>query len=306
VPNLLRRALRPALRPVLRSPNSPREGGGAPINTVRPAAPSGNAWEGQTLTADSGTWTGSGITYSYQWWVGDPVYSGFDLVTSGGDFTYTNKANVGGATASTYVRASADRGKVLGVTVTATNASGAVSVDSYSVGPGPAGAIPGAIGSGGALPTGYSTPAISGLTYTVSDVGSYGGLPGFKLRIAGTPGATTGFNLAGASATAVAAAQGQLWRTSTRLAMTAGSTTNLSALNHNIISERGAAGANLSTESAAAGSITGSSTLFTNDRTLTNASCQFILPKVVQFNVTNGLAVDVTYEIVDTRWVRIS
>ena len=86
------------------------EGGAAPANTVLPAI-TGTAYFGNTLTASTGTWSGSAtITYSYQW----------------------KRAGVAisGATASTYVSTASDVGSTITVTVTATNAAGSDSATS--------------------------------------------------------------------------------------------------------------------------------------------------------------------------------
>lgn len=82
----------------------------APVNTAAPTI-SGVAQTGQTLTASSGTWTGTApITYGYQWRRCDSA-----------------GANCGSgviATGATYVPTSADVGSTLRVDVTATNTAG--------------------------------------------------------------------------------------------------------------------------------------------------------------------------------------
>jgi hypothetical protein len=84
-------------------------GGGAPTNTALPAI-SGTTQQGQTLTASTGTWTGSPTSFAYQW---------RDCDTSG-----ASCANISGATNSSYTLASADVGHTVRVVVTATNSSG--------------------------------------------------------------------------------------------------------------------------------------------------------------------------------------
>jgi hypothetical protein len=81
----------------------------APVNTGLPVV-SGTPQQGDTLTASAGTWTGSApITYSYLW--------------------------SDGTTQSADVLSAAGVGKVISVTVTATNSAASVSVTSASVGP---------------------------------------------------------------------------------------------------------------------------------------------------------------------------
>src|SRR5215211_6345911 len=81
-----------------------------PVNTAAPTI-SGSAQDGQTLTADKGTWTGSQpIGYAYQWRRCDGAGS--------------NCGDIAGATNTTYALVSADVGSALRVTVTASNAGG--------------------------------------------------------------------------------------------------------------------------------------------------------------------------------------
>ncbi len=86
-----------------------------PPNTQPPTI-SGQAVVGQTLTASPGTWTGSGITYTYAWLRCD----------TGG----ANCATIGGATATTYTLVAGDATHTMRVQVTAKNASGQNSVTS--------------------------------------------------------------------------------------------------------------------------------------------------------------------------------
>jgi glucose/arabinose dehydrogenase len=86
--------------------------GQAPANTAPPTV-TGTPAVGQTLTASTGTWTGTPpITYSYQW----------QRCTTAGVCT-----DVAGATGSSYVVASADTGYRMRVRVAATNGAGSSS-----------------------------------------------------------------------------------------------------------------------------------------------------------------------------------
>jgi len=83
-----------------------------PSNTSPPTV-SGNAWEGQTLTAGSGSWSGTApITYAYQWQRCDAA--GADCVSTAG------------ATSQTYAVTAADIGSRLRVVVTASNSVSSV------------------------------------------------------------------------------------------------------------------------------------------------------------------------------------
>ena len=87
----------------------------APASTVLPAI-SGTAQQGQTLTADNGTWSNSPTGFAYQW----------QRCDTGG----ANCADIGGATNSTYTLVAGDVGKTIRVVVTATNAFGSTSATS--------------------------------------------------------------------------------------------------------------------------------------------------------------------------------
>ena len=80
-----------------------------PPNTQPPAI-TGQAIVGQALTASPGTWTGTGITFAYQWTRCD---------TAGAQCV-----DVAGATATTYTLVAADAGHTIRVEVTAKNATG--------------------------------------------------------------------------------------------------------------------------------------------------------------------------------------
>jgi Ig domain of plant-specific actin-binding protein len=84
--------------------------GTPPVATTQPSV-SGTALRGQTLTAQSGSWSGTTpISFAYQW---------RRCSSSAGDC-----ANVSGATSETYTLASSDVGHTLRVQVTATNSAG--------------------------------------------------------------------------------------------------------------------------------------------------------------------------------------
>jgi hypothetical protein len=86
-----------------------------PPNTAPPTI-TGSAVVGEALTANPGTWTGSGITFAYLW----------SRCDAGGAAC----ADITTATQSTYTLVTADAGKTLRVKVTGTNASGSNAVTS--------------------------------------------------------------------------------------------------------------------------------------------------------------------------------
>lgn len=84
-----------------------------PASTVLPVA-SGNPWVGEQLSVTNGTWTGGGITYTYEWFV--------------------NSVSTG-ITTATYTVQAGDLGFDVYATVTGTNAAGASTVNSNTLGP---------------------------------------------------------------------------------------------------------------------------------------------------------------------------
>ncbi len=96
--------------------------------TVLPAAPAvtgapgigGTPQQGETLTASNGTWNNNPTKFTYAW---------EDCDSSG------NCSAISGATAKTYKLATSDVGKLVSVTVAASNSGGATPVMSAPVGP---------------------------------------------------------------------------------------------------------------------------------------------------------------------------
>ena len=81
---------------------------GAPVNTLLPSI-SGIAQEGQTLSANVGTWTHSAV-FTFQW--------------------KKDGSNIAAATEETYVPVTGDIGSTITVAVTATNSSGSATATS--------------------------------------------------------------------------------------------------------------------------------------------------------------------------------
>ncbi len=81
-----------------------------PVNTGLPVI-SGTVQQGKMLSTTNGSWTGSGLSYAYQW---------RQCNTAGEACT-----NISGATASGYTLQASDVGKTIRVVVTASNTGGA-------------------------------------------------------------------------------------------------------------------------------------------------------------------------------------
>ena len=90
-----------------------------PLNSVLPSV-SGTAQQGQTLSASTGTWSGSPTSFAYRW---------RDCDTSG-----AGCVDIAGATGSSYLLQAADVGHTLRVVVTATNGSGSTPATSAQTG----------------------------------------------------------------------------------------------------------------------------------------------------------------------------
>jgi hypothetical protein len=132
----------------------------APVNTSLPAI-SGTTTEKQTLSATTGTWSGSPTSYAYQW--------------QDCDVTGTGCANVSGATTFKYRLGSGDVGHTARVIVTATNGGGSTAATSAATGVVAA-----------AISTGCTTTISSGLQTAIENAaagsticlnaGNYGGV----------------------------------------------------------------------------------------------------------------------------------
>src|ERR687886_2123476 len=99
----------------LASPLTLPVGGSAPPSPPASTAPptvTGTPQDGQTLSATTGTWSGSPSSYGYQWQRCDSTGAGC--------------SSVAGATAASYALTSADVGATMRVVVTATSPAGSV------------------------------------------------------------------------------------------------------------------------------------------------------------------------------------
>lgn len=132
--------------------------GGTPPSNSAPPTISGTARQGQTLTGQTGSWSGSTpIAFGFQWRVCD---------TAG-----ASCSDLAGATAQTHVVTSAEVGHTLRVLVVASNSAGTASVLSAAT----------TVVTSGAAPSNTSPPVItgtllSGRTVTANN-GSWTGSP---------------------------------------------------------------------------------------------------------------------------------
>lgn len=120
-------------------------GGGtaAPVNSVLPSLSTSSPIVGAAITTTTGTWSGS-PTFAYQW-----------QVSSDGGTTWVSAA--GSGTASAYTPVSADLGKKLRVSVTATNAGGSPVANSTPAGSSVAAASGGSVTLGHTQATGSAS-----------------------------------------------------------------------------------------------------------------------------------------------------
>jgi hypothetical protein len=164
----------------------------APANTALPQV-SGTAQVGQSLTATTGTWSGSPTSYSYQW----------EVSSDGG----TSWAAVPGATAATLAETSAVQDDLARVAVTATNGAGSATATSAAVGPIAAAPSGGSsVTSTAVAPANTSLPQVSGTmqvgqTLTTTS-GTWSGSPSiaYQWQYSRDSGATW-LNVNGATAT---------------------------------------------------------------------------------------------------------
>ena len=107
-----------------------------PSNTSLPAI-TGTAQQGETLTTNTGSWSGSPTAYRYQWQ----------------HCSSRRCSNINGATSSTYTLQASDVGDWIEVVVTASNAAGSASATSAKTAK---------VSSPAAPPTSMTAPSISG------------------------------------------------------------------------------------------------------------------------------------------------
>ena len=149
--------------------------GTAPVNTSLPTI-TGTPVVGATLTGSAGTWSGSGMHYSYQWLRCD---------SSG-----ASCAPVSAATGTTYILATADVGSTLRLSVVAANRKGSTSATSNPTSPV---TEPSSGSTSPSAPTGLSVASSTGNSVTLTWNASAGSDPaaGYDVYVNQTSAATT-------------------------------------------------------------------------------------------------------------------
>ncbi|WP_311270485.1 hypothetical protein [Sphingobium sp. WCS2017Hpa-17] len=147
------------------------------------------------------------------------------------------------------------------------------------------GAVAGVIGSGGALPTGWTMPeGNGGAAVEVKSITTVAGFDIIEIQMSGTATSAAALTLRPDTAGAAASA-GQAWTNSLYLALSAGSLTNVAGFQLRAGSETG--GTSL-------GGITSALARYTNTRTLTSTSAR----QVLRFNWSAvGAAINLTLKI---------
>lgn len=158
------------------------------------------------------------------------------------------------------------------------------------------GATVGVIGSGGALPTGWSILSNRGFAPEIVAIGTENGYDYIDIKYNGTANTTGGLFLQIASFTGITASQGQTWTKSaffkvidaTQLPNTPGTTIQ--------VLEATAAGAFVTSSGS---TIVGTSTLtrFSHTRTLTGATTERVTSRVDFGIINNGSSCNFTYRI---------
>lgn len=125
-------------REVASAPTAAVEAMPVPPSAISPPVVSGTAQAGRTLTASTGSWSGTApLTYTFQWQRGT--------------------TNIAGATSSSYAVQTDDVGATLRVVVTASNAGGSMQATSASTA---------AVTAAALAPANIAAPTISGSTQT--------------------------------------------------------------------------------------------------------------------------------------------
>jgi hypothetical protein len=154
------------------------------------------------------------------------------------------------------------------------------------------GAVP---GSPGTLPTNWVPAGSPAVTPQVVATGTESGIPYIDIRLAGTA-ASTQWTVLPESTTAITAATGQAWANSYYIRLVAGTLSNIAGVQL-LTNETTAAGAAVKGNSSAVLPVTSASQRLVYAVTLTGGGTVGAVHSRLQFNVTNGAAIDATFRI---------
>jgi hypothetical protein len=152
-------------------------------------------------------------------------------------------------------------------------------------------------GTPGTLPTNWSTSLPAGLTRQVVGVGAVNGIEYIDIRFSGTPTITSNIQIKpDGNAGAIAATASQSWAISSWVAVVAGSTANLSSPRL-ALNDYSAGPTYLRTAIYASNVLSAGSTFARVSGVNTTGASTTIVEPLFLFDVTSGLAVDITIRI---------
>jgi hypothetical protein len=161
------------------------------------------------------------------------------------------------------------------------------------------GSTNGVIGSGGVMPTNWSSGlTVNGLSTEILGTGTEDGLSYIDLKISGTPTTTSSHSIVAEPVFQIVASNGQTWTNSYYVRLVNGALTNVTLQVY--LAGRTAAGATVSGQTAST-SITPTSAALKTQRysatlTMSSASVERVSPQII-VNYTNAQAIDLTLRI---------
>lgn len=150
-----------------------------------------------------------------------------------------------------------------------------------------------ASGTPGTLPTNWTVGGLGGLSSSVVAVSTVNGIRCIDIRYFGTMSSSGGYLAVFESSSAIASSQNQMWTASCFLALVAGSLANVTSLGFDLVSYPGG---NDNGGPDIKGSLTSTLARFSFSLAIPNVGNANIQPRL-QFNATNGAAVDFTLRI---------
>ena len=152
-------------------------------------------------------------------------------------------------------------------------------------------------GTPGTLPTNWATSLPAGVTRQVVGVGAVNGIEYIDIRFSGTPAITSNIQIKpDGNAGAIATTASQSWAISSWVAVVAGSTANLSSPRL-VLNDYSAGPTYLRTTIYASNVLSAGSTFARVSGVNTTGASTTIVEPLFLFDVTSGLAVDITIRI---------